>query len=429
MVNTPQYQPNPFLDDVPHLACGVQVEGFDTNHPDYKLMVTNREGRRWMISPVLREVIDVIDGHLTTAQILDLLAPSRDAATEARLVDIIWSELVAMRVVEGEKAVESSEARLKEWPRAGSGLTVRIPLLPRQLVTAFSSVLQYLYWPPVLVALAVGSSVADLWWWTHYGKAASSVNLFARADWMQILSLVAASFFAHELGHTSACRRYGGRCGPIGFGIYWIFPVLYADVSGSWGLKRQHRAITDLGGFYFQMICAAVLIAWNCWRPTPAVAAAVILINLTFLPNLDPFLKMDGYWFLSDATGVPNLSGALQKFVARDRNAFNGYPVRVRSLIYLYCVLVVLFVSMIVVQVAQQIPKMLIDYGALVKATSTTLVSHSYSNLGSLCLHLIAASCAFILLGIGGIRLGQWFVQAAIGGRSLRILTEKRIKP
>lgn len=41
--------------------------------------------------------------------------------------------------------------------------------------------------------------------------------------------------FIHELGHAAAAYAYGIKPKEIAFGIYFIFPVLYTNVSGIWG--------------------------------------------------------------------------------------------------------------------------------------------------------------------------------------------------
>src|SRR5262249_6811358 len=64
----------------------------------------------------------------------------------------------------------------------------------------------------------------------------------------RVLLLVLLSFPLHELGHVSACRRYGISAGKIGAGLYLFLPVMYADLSSIWALPRRQRLAVNLGG-------------------------------------------------------------------------------------------------------------------------------------------------------------------------------------
>ncbi len=65
-------------------------------------------------------------------------------------------------------------------------------------------------------------------------------------------TLTALGIIVHEIGHLTACSRYGAQHGGIGIGIYWCMPVFYAEVNGAWMLPRLQRAVVDVGGLYFQ---------------------------------------------------------------------------------------------------------------------------------------------------------------------------------
>src|SRR5678815_1844751 len=67
--------------------------------------------------------------------------------------------------------------------------------------------------------------------------------------------------FAHEFGHAAACAKAGGRCGEIGWGIYWYFPVLYNRLDDAWRLPRLERARIDGAGVFLQIAFTVVVCA------------------------------------------------------------------------------------------------------------------------------------------------------------------------
>lgn len=116
----------------------------------------------------------------------------------------------------------------------------------------------------------------------------------------------------HELGHAAASHRFGVPPGKIGFGIYFIFPAFYTDLTAVWSLNKKERVVINLGGIYFQLLINLILIAFLFMYQQDEVIAyflkKAILINcLVSLYNLNPFFKFDGYWIYSDYFDIPNL--------------------------------------------------------------------------------------------------------------------------
>jgi putative peptide zinc metalloprotease protein len=126
----------------------------------------------------------------------------------------------------------------------------------------------------------------------------------------QIVCAAALTMFGvvvHELGHLTACSRFGARHGGIGLGVYWCMPVLYAEVSGAWMLPRLQRAVVDAGGVYFQCgYLIALGAAYLASGATPFLEA-MAWTHFLMLHTLNPVLKYDGYWLLTDLGGLSNL--------------------------------------------------------------------------------------------------------------------------
>ncbi len=117
----------------------------------------------------------------------------------------------------------------------------------------------------------------------------------------------------HEVGHGLACRKMGGECHEMGVMFLALAPCLYCDVSDAWSFRsRWRRAVVTLGGIYFElMLATAALAAWLVLAPgfarVLALYVAAVSSLSTLLINLNPLMRFDGYYLLSDLWGVPNL--------------------------------------------------------------------------------------------------------------------------
>ena len=111
----------------------------------------------------------------------------------------------------------------------------------------------------------------------------------------------------HEMGHAAACKYFGIRHGGIGFGLYLNIPVLYTDVTEVWRLKRHQRCIVNLAGVYFQTYLLIIVLGIYFYTHYELLKYLALVMNIGFAITLNPFFKFDGYWLMTDLTGVPNL--------------------------------------------------------------------------------------------------------------------------
>ncbi|RMF44705.1 MAG: hypothetical protein D6753_01920 [Planctomycetota bacterium] len=117
----------------------------------------------------------------------------------------------------------------------------------------------------------------------------------------------------HELGHAIVCRRLGIRCPDIGVLLILGAPCVYCDVSESWRLPhRSGRAAVAAAGVYAELLVATVA-AW-IWLVTVegpintgALQTMLICSASTLVINLNPLMRYDGYYLLSDWLDAPNL--------------------------------------------------------------------------------------------------------------------------
>ena len=117
--------------------------------------------------------------------------------------------------------------------------------------------------------------------------------------------IVATAF--HEFGHASACRYSGARPGVMGVGFYVVYPAFYCDVTDAYRLDRAGRLRTDLGGVYFNAIFALLAGAVFFATGEEAALLAAVVQHVIMFQQLLPLLRFDGYYVLTDLTGVPDI--------------------------------------------------------------------------------------------------------------------------
>jgi putative peptide zinc metalloprotease protein len=127
-----------------------------------------------------------------------------------------------------------------------------------------------------------------------------------------VLGLIAIKVL-HELGHAYTAARYGCQVQTMGIGFLIMVPVLYTDTTDSWKLtSRKQRAAIAAAGTVVELSMA--MIATFLWHLCPeGVLKSVLFVLATtswimgLFINLNPMLRFDGYYVLSDWLGVPNL--------------------------------------------------------------------------------------------------------------------------
>ncbi|PPC75546.1 peptidase M50 [Pokkaliibacter plantistimulans] len=126
------------------------------------------------------------------------------------------------------------------------------------------------------------------------------------------IALVFAKFI-HEMGHAYLAKRAGCRVQSIGLAFIVLFPLFYTDVTDAWKLKdHRQRILIGAGGILAELTLACMaLLAWTLLPEGPARTAAFMLSSATWITtvivNLNPLMRFDGYFLLSDFWRVENL--------------------------------------------------------------------------------------------------------------------------
>lgn len=184
-------------------------------------------------------------------------------------------------------------------------LKLKITLLKGSLLNQIgSNKIKILFNPLFFFPLFISTSFINLYIMLNRGFSSTNLNV---SSFILFFSLL-ASHFIHELGHALSARSKGVSCGNIGLGFYYIIPVFFINLSDSWNVSRKARIIINLSGIYFEYIISLLSYAVYLSTSEPFFLALSVLIFIKSWYNLNPFLRSDFYWVLSDFFNKPNLN-------------------------------------------------------------------------------------------------------------------------
>jgi putative peptide zinc metalloprotease protein len=187
-------------------------------------------------------------------------------------------------------------------------LRFRRALLPPEVVDDAARLLGILFRPPVVVGVLAFVVAFDAWLFGVHGVNVALEQVVRQSGllpFLLVLTCLSAAF--HEFGHAAGCRYSGARPGVVGAGVYLIWPVLYTNVTDTYRLGRAGRLRTDLGGIYFNAVFIVALAGAYAATGYEPLVAAVVVQHLLILDQLMPWARFDGYYVVSDLTGVPDI--------------------------------------------------------------------------------------------------------------------------
>lgn len=200
-----------------------------------------------------------------------------------------------------------------------------------------------------------------------YSNSKNQSNSFY--DNVIIAATIFLVLFFHELGHSFSAKKLNVKVKEIGFGFYYFFPVLYVNLNESWKLKKEKRTIINLSGIYTQLIIGFLLAVFIYSFGENKLLTSIFKINFyIILLNLNPFLKFDGYWIVSDLLEENNLLKTSNSFIKEKFKLKTS--TKFKSWIILYTILRILFIAYIVFFIIKRIVVIVTKYIEQVKLSS-----------------------------------------------------------
>jgi putative peptide zinc metalloprotease protein len=298
--------------DAPRLAEGVellgQMKGSGYKEPPF--MARRSDGQMVQLAPILHLVAERADGRRSYEQIgqevSEIVGRGLDADGVRMLVEEKLRPLGVLATADGSSPkVEKQDQFL--------ALKLKTALIPPRVVRAITWVFRPFFWPPVVLAVLAGFVAFDIWFFFSHGAAESMRQLLYQPLYLILtfaFIILAAAF--HETGHATGCRYGGAEPGAMGAGLYIVWPAFYTDVTDSYRLGRGGRLRTDLGGVYFNAIFILAMAGAYFATGFEPLLIPILLAHLEIFRQLLPLLRLDGYYVLSDLTGVHDLFGRIK---------------------------------------------------------------------------------------------------------------------
>jgi multidrug resistance efflux pump len=119
----------------------------------------------------------------------------------------------------------------------------------------------------------------------------------------------------------------------MGFILIFFQPAFYCNVSDAWLFPEKSRRLwVTLAGAYSELfLWALATLVWRLTEIGTVVSQLALLVMVTSaiktLFNLNPLIKLDGYYLLSDYLEIPNLRRKAMAYVGAGIQRLAGGPI------------------------------------------------------------------------------------------------------
>lgn len=141
---------------------------------------------------------------------------------------------------------------------------------------------------------------------------------------LSLLVLWGVSLFPviiHELGHALTLKHYGREVPRGGFMLYFGMPAAFVETTDIWLDPRRARLTVTWNGPYTGLILGGAAALAMIIFPTASINSLLFkLAGLAYFSvfiNLNPLIKLDGYYLLTDGLDIASLRERSLFFVRR----------------------------------------------------------------------------------------------------------------
>lgn len=308
--------------------------------PDLVIRVSNYQGENsWVVKdPIALKYYQLrgpeyfasrmLDGDTSAVEIRDALEvefPELNVTTETvhYLVNSLHKNGLLVSDLPGQaeplKQRRNKELKQKATQLLMSVMSIRFPGVdPESFLNWLYPKVRFLFWRSTTIACVILMVSAALLVLSNLNEFYSKLPEFSQFFNVRNLLFMGAIMIVtksiHELGHGLMCKHYGGECHEIGFMLLVMTPAMYCNTSDSWLLPNKwHRIAIGAAGMYVEMVIAAIatFVWWYThpgWLHYLALNTVFLCSVSTIIFNLNPLLRYDGYYMLSDFLEIPNLA-------------------------------------------------------------------------------------------------------------------------
>jgi len=285
-----------------------------------------RSGKFFRFGEVEQFIAEQLDGETP----LDAVRQQTEARFEGTLSPEALAAFITKLQKNGLLEVQGAPASAPSKPGRpgrllGSLLYMRIPLLdPNRLFDRLVRRVRFCFTPQFVVLSAALMLLATVITVLQWSDVRQDLSRLYRLSSIPLFLLVTFGLaFAHEAAHGLTCKRFGGEVHELGFLLLYFTPGFYTNVSDAWLFpEKSKRLWVGVAGPYFELSLWAL--ATLTWRVTDVDTrinyAALIVMTTSGIKtffNLNPFIKLDGYYLLSDYLELPNLRKRSFRYVGK----------------------------------------------------------------------------------------------------------------
>ncbi len=170
-------------------------------------------------------------------------------------------------------------------------------------------------WFSVLLFVVAGYLLAGDWTRVQHDTGAlyNFADKSAYDIWIFWILLLALGGI-HEFGHGLTCKHFGGDVHQMGFLLIYFTPAFYTDTTDILLFtKTSQRQWVIFAGIWIELVlCGLSAIVWHFTSPGSVVNDIAYKMALLSgiqgaLLNLNPLIKADGYYALSQFLDLDNL--------------------------------------------------------------------------------------------------------------------------
>ncbi len=253
---------------------------------------------------------------------------------------------------------------------------------------------------PILLALAITFANAR-------EIAGDLPRLYQASAIVPFIALVLVVASIHEFAHGLTCKHFGGEVHELGFMVLYFQPAFYCNVSDAWLFPEKSKRIwVGFAGPYLELVLwALATIAWRLTEPDTGINyTALIVMTLSGLRSFldfNPFVKLDGYYLLSDYLEIANLRRRSFKYVGDGVKRLLGFGRKLHAYI------------------SQRERRIYLVYGLVATVSSLSLLSFGLVRVGSYLIDNHQPMALLMLVTYTGLRSGRRF-RRLFGQRSGR---------
>lgn len=129
--------------------------------------------------------------------------------------------------------------------------------------------------------------------------------------------------FLHETAHGLTCRHFGGQVHRMGIMFLYLMPCFFCDVTETWvSASKLQRLYTIIAGIWVEMvICGVGMIVWlnapaGSWLSELSYQIVLLTGVAAIVLNLNPLIKLDGYYLITEIIEIPELKERSTAFVS-----------------------------------------------------------------------------------------------------------------